>query len=54
MSKTALITAYVVVFVVSVVFVYGHGYYKGRNAQLTYEAALEIAKSQFTCKMELK
>ena len=54
MSKTAIITAYAVAFIVSVVFVYGHGYYKGRNAQLTYEAALEIAKSQFTCKMELK
>lgn len=54
MSKTAIITLYVVVFIVSVVFVYGHGFYQGRNSQMTFEAALEVAKSQFTCKMQVK
>jgi hypothetical protein len=54
MSKTAIITLYAVVFIVSVVFVYGKGYYQGRNSQITYASALEIAKSQFICKMESK
>ena len=54
MSKPAIITLYAVALIVSVVFMYGHGYYQGRNSQMTYEAALEVAKSQFTCKMTAK
>jgi len=54
MSKPSIITLYVVAFIVAVVFMYGHGYYQGRNSQMTYEAALEVAKSQFTCRMEPK
>jgi hypothetical protein len=33
---------------------YGHGYNHGRNAQLSFEDVLKIAKSQFTCRMEIK
>jgi len=54
MSKPAIITLYAVALIVSVVFKYGHGYYQGRNSQMTYEAALEVAKSQFTCRLGAK
>jgi hypothetical protein len=54
MSKTAIITLYAVAFMVSAVFMFGHGYYQGRNAQLTYETVLDIAKKQFTCRLESK
>lgn len=51
MSKIAITTSCVVLFVVALVFMYGHGYKSGRNAQLTMEGAMEIAKSQFKCEM---
>jgi len=44
----------VALFIVGVVLAYGHGYKSGRNAQLDFEDVLKIAKSQFTCKMEIK
>jgi hypothetical protein len=54
MSKTAIITLYAVVFMVSMVFAYGKGHKHGRHAQLSYQAVMDIAKAQFTCKMEPK
>jgi hypothetical protein len=44
----------VALFIVGLVLMYGHGYKSGRNAQLSFEDVLKIAKSQFTCKMEMK
>jgi hypothetical protein len=54
MTKIAIRTAWVALFICGVVFAYGHGYKSGRNAQLDFEDVLKIAKSQFTCKMEKK
>ena len=54
MSKTAVRTAWVALFIVGLVAMYGHGYYRGRNAQLTFDKAIQIAKAQFECKMEMK
>jgi hypothetical protein len=54
MTKVAIITAWVALFIVGLVLMYGHGYKSGRNAQLSFEDVLKIAKSQFTCKMEMK
>jgi hypothetical protein len=54
MTKIAIKTAWVALFIVLVVLAYGHGYKSGRNAQLGFEDVLKIAKSQFTCKMENK
>ena len=54
MTKIAIRTAWVALFIVGLVLMYGHGYKSGRNAQLDFEDVLKIAKSQFTCKMEKK
>jgi hypothetical protein len=54
MTKLAIRTAWVALFIVGLVFMYGHGYKSGRNAQLSFEDVLKIAKSQFTCRMEIK
>ena len=54
MSKVAIRTAWVALFIVLVVLAYGHGYKSGKHAQLSFEDVLKIAKSQFTCKMEMK
>lgn len=54
MTKVAIKTAWVALFIVLVVLAYGHGYKSGRNAQLDFEDVLKIAKSQFTCRMEIK
>jgi len=54
MSKVAIITAWVALFLTGLVLMYGHGYNHGRNAQLDFEDVLKIAKSQFTCRMEIK
>jgi hypothetical protein len=54
MTKIAIRTSWVALFIVLVVLAYGHGYKQGRNAQLNFEDVLKIAKSQFTCKMEIK
>jgi hypothetical protein len=54
MSKVAIKTAWVALFIVLVVLAYGHGYRSGKHAQLSFENVLVIAKSQFTCRMENK
>jgi len=54
MTKVAIRTAWVALFIVLAVLAYGHGYKSGRNAQLDFEDVLKIAKSQFTCRMENK
>ena len=54
MSKPAIVTLYVVAFIVSVVFAYGTGHRHGRHAQLSYQAVMEIVKAQFSCKLEAK
>ena len=54
MTKTAIKTAWVALFIVLVVLAYGHGYKSGKNAQISMESAIQIAKAQFTCKMENK
>jgi hypothetical protein len=54
MSKVAITTSCVVLFVVALLFMYGHGYKSGRNAQLTMEGAMEIAKNQYKCEMTKK
>ena len=54
MSPLARKTAYVSLFIVGLVLMYGHGFKSGRNSQMTLEKALEIAKAQFVCRMEMK
>ena len=54
MTKVAIKTAWVALFIVLVVLAYGHGYRSGKHAQLTMDAVMQIAKSQFTCRMEMK
>ena len=54
MSKPAIITLYAVAFIVSVVFAYGHGHKHGRHTQLSYQEVVNIAKAQFTCRLESK
>ena len=54
MTKIAIRTAWVALFICGVVFAYGHGYKSGKSAQLDFEDVLKIAKSQFTCRMENK
>lgn len=51
MSKIANTTSCVVAFIVGLVLMYGHGYKSGKNAQMTMESAIEIAKNQFKCEM---
>jgi hypothetical protein len=54
MTKVAIRTAWVALFIGGVVFAYGHGYKSGKHAQISMESAMQIAKAQFTCKMEQK
>jgi hypothetical protein len=54
MTKVAIRTAWVALFIVGLVLMYGHGYNHGKHAQLNFEDVLKIAKSQFTCRMEIK
>ena len=54
MSKQAIITAYVVAFIVSVVFAYGIGHKHGRHAQLSMKDVMEIVKAQYVCKLDKK
>ena len=54
MSPVAVKTAFVASFIVGLVVMYGYGYKMGRNAQLSMNTVMEIAKAQYVCKMELK
>jgi len=54
MSSTAIKTAFGALFIVLVVLAYGHGYKHGKHAQLTMDAVMQIAKSNFKCTMEMK
>ena len=54
MSKPAIITLYVMAFIVSVVFAYGTGHKHGRHAQLSMAQVLEVVKAQYVCRMEPK
>ena len=54
MTKIAIRTAWVALFICGVVFAYGHGYKSGKSAQLDFADVLKVAKSQFTCRMEIK
>jgi hypothetical protein len=54
MTKVAIKTAWVALFIVLVVLAYGHGFNHGKNAQLTMDAVMQIAKSNFKCTMEMK
>lgn len=54
MSKTAIKTAWIVAFIVAQILMFGHGFNLGKKSQLTMQTAMEIAKAQFTCRMEFK
>lgn len=54
MSKTAIKTAWIAGAIVMLITMYGHGYHRGKNAQLTFDNALAISKAQFECKMVAK
>lgn len=54
MSPTAKKTAWITAFIVAQVFMFGHGYNLGKNAQMSMKTAMEIAKAQFTCRMDYK
>ncbi len=51
MSKIANTTSCVVAFIVGLVLMYGYGYKSGKQAQMTMENAMEIAKNQYKCEM---
>jgi hypothetical protein len=54
MSKTAIKTAWITAFIVGLMLMYGFGYKSGKHAQLTMDAVMQIAKSNFKCTMEMK
>jgi hypothetical protein len=54
MSPTAKKTAWITAFIVAQVLMFGHGFNLGKKSHLTMEKAMEIAKAQFTCRMEHK
>lgn len=54
MSRISIKTLWVVLFIAGLVFMFGHGYNLGKNAQLTMESALEIGKNQYKCEMVKK
>ena len=54
MSPTAVKTAWVALFIVGLVAMYGYGYRTGRNAQLSMATVMEIVKAQYVCKMEMR
>ena len=51
MSKLAIRTAFCALFIVLVVFAFGHGYNLGKTSQLTMQGALDIGKAQYKCEM---
>lgn len=54
MSPIARKTAWIAFFIVAQVLMFGHGFNLGKKSQLTMQTAMEIAKAQFTCRMEIK
>ena len=54
MSPTAVKTAWVALFIVGLVAMYGYGYRAGKHAQLSMDTVLEIVKAQYVCKMEMR
>jgi hypothetical protein len=52
MSKTSIKAAWIAMFIVGLVAMYGYGYRSGKHAQISLESAMQIAKAQFTCRME--
>ena len=54
MSATARKTAWIALFIVGLVMMYGYGYRSGRNAQLSMDTVMEIVKAQYVCRMEMK
>lgn len=54
MSPIARKTAWVALFIVGLVAMYGYGYKMGKNAQLSMNTVMEIVKAQYICKMEMK
>ena len=54
MSRTAVKTAWVALFIVGLVAMYGYGYRAGKHAQLSMDTVLEIVKAQYVCKMEMR
>ena len=54
MSSTAVKTAWVALFIVGLVAMYGYGYRAGKHAQLSMDTVLEIVKAQYVCKMEMR
>lgn len=53
-SPTARRTAWVALFIVGLVLMYGYGYKSGKNAQLSMASVMEIVKAQYVCKLEMK
>jgi type VI protein secretion system component VasF len=51
MSKTAIRTVFCTLFIVLVVFAFGHGYNLGHKSQLTMQGALDIGKANYKCEM---
>lgn len=54
MSKTAIRAAFCALFIVLVVFAFGHGFNLGKSSQLTMDSALQIGKANFKCEMVKK
>lgn len=54
MSPIARKTAWVALFIVGLVAMYGYGYKMGKNAQLSMATVMEIVKAQYVCKMEMR
>lgn len=54
MTKVAIKTAWVALFIVGLVLMYGYGYKSGKNAQLSMNSVMEIVKAQYVCKLEMK
>lgn len=54
MTKVAIKTAWIALFIVGLVLMYGYGYKSGKNAQLSMKSVMEIVKAQYVCKLEMK
>jgi hypothetical protein len=54
MSAASIKTAWIALFIVGLVAMYGYGYRMGRNAQLSMDTVMNIVKAQYVCRMEMK